>query len=80
MLSTLKKYFDEFRFIEINMERCEKTEMLAKIGQELNLNYKIEPEPVNYLNNFIENNVKDCLVVLGSIYILGTIKSQICFK
>ncbi len=80
MLGILKNYFDEFRFIDINMERCEKADVLAKVGQELNLNYVVERDPLKYLNDFVENNVEDCLVVLGSIYILGTIKSQIYLK
>ncbi len=77
MLISLKKYFNEFRFIEINMERCARIDELAKMGTELGLNFKIEREPIKYLKSFIENNSKDCLVVLGSIYVLGTIKSQI---
>ncbi len=80
MLGILKNYFDEFRFIEINMERCEKADVLAKAGQELHLNFIVERDPLKYLNSFVENNLEDCLVVLGSIYILGAIKSQIYLK
>lgn len=77
MLNALKNHFDEFRFIEIAMDRCATTDELAEIGRELNLNFMVEKEPIKFLMDFTKNNKEDCLVILGSIYILGTIKSKI---
>jgi len=77
MLIALKNHFDEIRFIEIALERCATTVELAEIGRELNLNFTVEKEPIKFLIDFYKNNKEDCLVILGSIYILGTIKSKI---
>ncbi len=77
MLCLLKNSFDEIHFIEIDIERCEKTDELIKIGRELNINSVVEKEPLKFIKKFMEDRVDNCLVVLGSMYILGSIKSKI---
>lgn len=81
MLKELKNYFDEIRFIRIEYDRCATLEELSTIGRELNLNFILEFSPVEYIEKFVEDKTKNnVLVLLGSIYILGKIKSDLLIK
>jgi len=75
MLSNLQKSFDEIHFAEINVERTCKIEDIEKIAGEMDLKVIPENNPVQFINNFKKIKSKDCLVVLGSMYLLGEIKT-----
>ncbi len=77
MLSNLQKSFDEIHFAEINVERTCKIEDIEKIAGEMDLKVIPENNPVQFINDFKNIKTKDCLVVLGSMYLLGEIKTFI---
>lgn len=77
MLSILKNSFDEIHVTQINNERTATIEELIIISNKLKVKAVSEPEAAGFVIKFLNNNPKDCLVVLGSIYLLGQIKSML---
>jgi dihydrofolate synthase/folylpolyglutamate synthase len=77
MLAELHKYFDEVRITDIAYERAAKTEDLIKLANEMEIKVIIESDAVEFIKSFKKNDGDDCLVVLGSMYLLGEIKSKI---
>lgn len=81
MLNELRNYFDEIRFVQIDMERCASFEELRDISNGLSINFVLEKNPSDFIINFIkEKNKSECIVFLGSMYILGTIKGELLTK
>ena len=77
MLTELNKFFDEIRISDITYERAAKTEDLIKLAKEMDIKVVTESNPVEFIESFKKNDGDDCLVVLGSMYLLGEIKSKI---
>lgn len=77
MLNMLKDYFDEIHLTEINYERSCPISELVKIAEQLEINYKKEPDYAGFINKYFNEKEDNCLVVLGSMYVLGEIKSNI---
>ena len=77
MLLNIKDYFDEIYITEIDNERSCKIEKLLEISSGLKLNVRIEKEPVRLLGEFEAGDKNECLVVLGSMYLIGEIKSKL---
>jgi dihydrofolate synthase/folylpolyglutamate synthase len=77
MLTELNKYFDEIRISDIAYERAAKTGDLVKLANEIEIKVAVESNPVEFIESFKKNDGDDCLVVLGSMYLLGEIKSKI---
>ena len=77
MLFELNKNFDEIRICNINYERAAKVEDLIKLADEINVKVTTESKPAEFIESFKEKDEDDCLVVLGSMYLLGEIKSKI---
>ena len=75
MLSKLSGIFDEIHVTEVNYERSSKIEDLQNIAGELNVKVKPENNSVAFIKKFKEQNSSDCLVVLGSMYLIGEVKS-----
>ncbi len=75
MLSMLMSVFGEVHLTQINIERSATIDELTKICSELKINSVPEPNSVNFILNFLNNKADTCLVVLGSMYLLGEIKS-----
>ena len=80
MLFDLSKSFDEIRVSEINYERAAKVEDLIKLAGEINVKVTTETKPDEFIESFKDKGEDDCLVVLGSMYLLGEIKSKISQK
>lgn len=80
MLSQLKKYFDEFFYYQLNMDRATDYDIILKVANKLKVDIKKITSPIEYLNNFYKKNKNECLVILGSMYLLGEIKSEIILK
>ncbi len=80
MLLDLHPYFDKFYFCSINYERAAPKEELLRIAQNMGINSDTLDDPVQLIKKFesIEDNL--CLVVLGSIYLLGEIKEKLLNK
>jgi dihydrofolate synthase/folylpolyglutamate synthase len=77
MLSSLCSFFDEIHITRVNIERSTKIEELDGIAKELNIEAIPEPEPAKFVIKFKEQPVDNCLVVLGSMYLVGEIKSAL---
>ncbi|NNG27518.1 MAG: hypothetical protein HKM87_08330 [Ignavibacteriaceae bacterium] len=75
MLKKLSTYFDEIHITEIDYERSAKVDEINSECQRLGIDVKIEREPIEFVTSFLDNEPGECLVVLGSIYLLGNIKA-----
>lgn len=78
MLELLSPYFTKIYGVPINYERAASVDELIKIGQDIN----VKVERLNDYDkiNFTNRAEEDCVVVLGSIYLLGEIKSKMMKK
>jgi len=77
MLQILSKYFDEILLTEIQYERAARPEEIRELCEQLRINSKIIHEPAKFVNSFTKRLADECLVVLGSMYLLGEIKKQL---
>ena len=75
MLSLLNPVFDNFYLTDINYERSAKASELLISCNQLGISAAIVNSSVEFVGNFLSQNKKDCLVVLGSMYLLGEIKA-----
>ncbi len=76
MLVLLGESFDEIYVTEINYERACKISELENISKELELKVNAVYNPSEFVSNFRNEGPTKCLVVLGSMYLLGTIKTD----
>jgi len=74
MLVELNKSFDEIHLTQIDYERSATIEDLKSICNELNIKAYEERKSVQYIYNFLQGERRNCLVVLGSMYLLGEVK------
>lgn len=78
MLSKVKPYFNKVYVTNINNERSESSKNLYNIASGLGINVTKTNFPEKIINSFrTKKNRNSCLVVLGSIYLLGEIKSKL---
>ncbi|MDH3269300.1 MAG: bifunctional folylpolyglutamate synthase/dihydrofolate synthase [Ignavibacteria bacterium] len=77
MLQILSSYFSEIFVTEIQYERAAKPRDIKSLGEQINITCNIIQEPVKYIEEFRLRNKNECLVVLGSMYLLGEIKQQL---
>jgi dihydrofolate synthase/folylpolyglutamate synthase len=76
MLNLLKPYFTTIYAVQPEYERAAAAEELVKIGNEAGLRL-LELKDYNLvIDKFAKEAYGSCLVVLGSIYLLGEIKSK----
>lgn len=73
MLGIIANYFDEIYLTASHYERAMPVDELKKIANELELNAHVHQNPVDLIRNFATQKSDDCLIVLGSIYLLGEI-------
>ena len=78
MIKKIKNYFDKIYFTNINYERAATAEQLLEIAETVNVNAEKLIDKTGFIKNFKNNYSKDdCLVVIGSIYLLGEIKTEL---
>jgi dihydrofolate synthase/folylpolyglutamate synthase len=77
MLQMLSKYFDEILVTEIKYERAAPAKEILQFCLQLNINAREVTEPADFVDSFKSKNSNECLVVLGSMYLLGEIKYQL---
>jgi dihydrofolate synthase/folylpolyglutamate synthase len=78
MLNALNNNFDEIYVTEIRIERTLKTDELIKIANEAKITVQTLDDPSLFISDFrVRAGADECLVVLGSMYLLGEIKSKI---
>lgn len=77
MIKKLGEYFDELLLSEIQYERAAKPNEILEICNRLDVRSRILNQPSFFVEEFKNRISKDCLVVLGSMYLLGEIKQQL---
>ncbi len=82
MLIKIKPLFDSFNFVDIDYERAEKASNLIEIADSVGISGTKLDYPEKYISEFVNDysNKENCLVVLGSIYLLGKIKNNLIDK
>jgi len=80
MSSMLFAHFDEIHITPIKYERAASINELKQIADKINLKVLVEDNPSEFVANFGKKDKKSVLVVLGSMYLLGEIKSQLNHK
>jgi dihydrofolate synthase/folylpolyglutamate synthase len=77
MLVQFDKHFDKIYATTFDYERAASIEQITEIAEEIGI--KTEPilEPHLYVRNFIRESQNKCLIILGSIYLLGNIKTKL---
>lgn len=77
MLLLLKDSFDELMITEIDYERSCKISQLEEIAREINLSVSQVENYGEFVSNFKGEDPAKCLVVLGSMYLIGSIKTEL---
>jgi dihydrofolate synthase/folylpolyglutamate synthase len=77
MLIALNKSFDDIHLTEIKYERSSTIKDLKNICDNKGITATEEPDAVGYINKFLKGNKENCLVVLGSMYLLGDVKKSL---
>lgn len=77
MLEMLSKAFDQIFITKINYERAASSEEISKECERLNFCYSTVQEPSELVLKFKKRSKDECLVVLGSMYLLGEIKAAL---
>jgi dihydrofolate synthase/folylpolyglutamate synthase len=77
MLKMLSGYFNQFIINGINYERAATLEEISQECDMLNINYSTIKEAGEFVLNFKKRSKDECLVVLGSMYLIGEIKAAL---
>ena len=77
MMTLLKNSFDEINLTEIDYERACRISELDEIAKELSITAGSVTNPAEFVLKFREEESSKCLVVLGSMYLLGKIKTEL---
>ncbi len=81
MLSILQNSFDDICITEVNIERTLKINELTEAAKEVNIEVKQVNNPAKFVSNFRKKaGMDECLVILGSMYLVGEIKSSLQMK
>ena len=80
MLQRIKPYFDEVILTEIDYERSAKMDELKSICKRNKINAGETSDPAIYVSNFMKRDKSECLVLLGSIYLLGEVKNKLSIE
>ena len=80
MLKALIPHFDEIHLNSIEYDRAARLEELEAVSKELGLNAYLEQSGAAFIEGFAGRNYSECLVVLGSMYVLGKIKEELLTK
>ncbi|MDZ7763386.1 MAG: folylpolyglutamate synthase/dihydrofolate synthase family protein [Melioribacteraceae bacterium] len=78
--SMLKKFdnlFDKVMATSFDYERAAKIDDIKQIADKLSIKVEGLTSPEEYIEKFIEREENNCLVILGSIYLLGDIKTKL---
>lgn len=75
MIKIIDKNFDKVFVTDINYERKEEPENIIKLFKENNIKAELITDKKNFLINYLNEKSDKCLVITGSMYLLGEIKS-----
>ncbi|PJA98556.1 MAG: hypothetical protein CO128_06605 [Ignavibacteriales bacterium CG_4_9_14_3_um_filter_30_11] len=77
MLKSLRKEFDKIFLTTINFERVASLKDLKNICKEFNFEIKIVNDRIGFIHKMLKGSKNDCLVVLGSMYLIGQVKKEL---
>jgi len=77
MLKSLRKEFDKIYLTTINYERASSLKELKNVCNEFNFENKIVTDRIGFIHKILKGNKDDCLVVLGSMYLIGEVKKEL---
>ena len=77
MLKQFDKYFNNIYATTFQYDRAATIEQIVEIGKEIGIEVRPIREVNLYIQEFVEEKRNNCLVVIGSIYLLGNIKSKL---
>lgn len=81
MLLALRLHFDEIHLNSIDYDRAARLDELDTISKELGIEAYSEESGASFIEKFSkEKSPEECLVVLGSMYVLGKIKEELLKK
>jgi len=75
MLYLIKDTFDEFYFYHINYERAADFSDIKNITDKLEIKFNQVPDLKEFFIKFIDESKDNCIVVAGSMYLLGEVKT-----
>jgi dihydrofolate synthase / folylpolyglutamate synthase len=74
MLSLLSPYFTKIYLTQVQIDRAATIEELTAIAVQKGIQAEALINPTDFINNYLLKVQNNCLVVLGSMYLLGEIK------
>ncbi len=77
MLKSLSPHFNKVLVTHVDIDRAADTELLVQIAHHAGISAEPIADAYEYMQQFIQGAQNKCLVVLGSMYLLGEIKSKI---
>jgi dihydrofolate synthase / folylpolyglutamate synthase len=77
MLFLLKPYFNQIYVTSTAYERSATAEEIKHISDENNIDVIVIDKPEDIISSYEKNKSDECLVILGSIYLIGEIKKKI---
>ncbi len=77
MFLSLKPFFNKVLITSTNYERAASIDDLFNAAKSSEMDCEKLRNPENYIEKFVTNGKDNCLVVLGSIYLLGEIKKKL---
>jgi len=79
MFQNIKGAFDEYFVTEIDFERSSKVEELVEIAAEIGIKANEEKDFAQFITDFLKDksNSENCLVIIGSMYLLGEVKKSL---
>ena len=80
MLEMVSSLFTTIYFTQIEYERAADYKGLSQVANKLGITLELLENPVDFIRQFQKGGKDDCLVILGSMYLLGEIKSKILEK
>lgn len=76
-LKKLSRFFDNIYATTIDYERAATIDDLVSAGNETGVTIFPLPDAANFITEFRETGSNECLIILGSIYVIGEIKSKL---
>lgn len=80
MLEHLSKFFDKIYLTHVDIERAANLLELSRAASQARVDAKPLDDPGTFISEFILRAKNKCLVALGSMYLLGNIKSKFLKK
>jgi dihydrofolate synthase / folylpolyglutamate synthase len=74
MLSLLSPFFTKIYLTRVQLDRAATIEELSETAGKQGINTEALAEPADFISRFTAGSKESCLVILGSMYLLGEIK------